>query len=91
MAGQAEDVEASEVLQNLQNYQKDCVILDVREPGEYVQGHIPGAVNMPFGVLKKRISELAKEKRIMAICLSGGRAAQDSRILRSRGYEVAVM
>jgi rhodanese-related sulfurtransferase len=35
----------------------EAVVVDVREPGEYVQGHVPGAVLMPMGQLPSRMAE----------------------------------
>jgi rhodanese-related sulfurtransferase/DNA-binding transcriptional ArsR family regulator len=43
-------------------------VLDVRSPEEYEAGHIPGAVNLPLGDLKKRLKELPKENEIIAYC-----------------------
>lgn len=43
-------------------------VLDVRPPDEYEAGHIPGALNLPLGELKKRLKELPKEQQIIAYC-----------------------
>jgi rhodanese-related sulfurtransferase/DNA-binding transcriptional ArsR family regulator len=43
-------------------------VLDVRPPEEYQAGHIPGAVNVPLGDLKKRLKDLPKGQEIIAYC-----------------------
>ena len=40
----------------------DIVILDVRQPGEYSQSHIPGAVLIPLPELPDRLEEIDPEK-----------------------------
>lgn len=41
---------------------KDVTVLDVRQPGEYQNGHLPGAKLIPLADLEKRIDELDPEK-----------------------------
>lgn len=43
-------------------------VLDVRPVEEYQAGHIPGAINLPLGDLKKRLKDLPKEQEIIAYC-----------------------
>jgi len=43
-------------------------VLDVRPPEEFAVGHLPGAVNIPIGELKKRLGELPKRKEVVAYC-----------------------
>lgn len=63
-----------------------ATILDVRELHEFVQGHIPGAVMIPLGVLEQRVHELPKGKEIVVVCLSGGRSRVGLDIIRKAGY-----
>lgn len=86
-----EGVDAAEVAENIAAYLKDCILLDVREEDEYVQGHIPGAVNIPLSELHGRMNEMRKDKRVLLICLSGGRAKVASKLLSSQGYGVMVL
>jgi rhodanese-related sulfurtransferase len=70
-------------------------VLDVREPGEYADGCLPGAVNIPRGVLEFKIdSHPAFQNRcdteILVYCLSGGRSALAVEALHKLGYEKAV-
>ena len=63
-------------------------ILDVREPAEFEGplGHIPGAILVPLGQLASRLGELSKDEPIVAVCKSGARSAQATKILCSAGF-----
>ena len=56
---------------------KDFVLIDVREEDEYAQGHIEGAILIPYGEIEERAeSELIdKEQTILIYCRSGRRSA----------------
>lgn len=62
------------------------VVIDVREPGEYSAGHIPGSRLMSLGTLPARVQDLPREREIVVVCLSGGRSAQATQFLRQAGY-----
>jgi NADPH-dependent 2,4-dienoyl-CoA reductase/sulfur reductase-like enzyme/peroxiredoxin family protein/TusA-related sulfurtransferase/rhodanese-related sulfurtransferase len=64
------------------------VILDVREPIEYELGHLDGAINIPVSQLRKRLSELPKDRTLHIYCQSGIRAYNASRILMQYGFTV---
>ena len=66
----------------------DVVFLDVREPSEYEQGHVPGSVLMPWnsGVLQERWSELPTDRLIIIYCRSGGRAGNAGMFLEEKGF-----
>ena len=61
-------------------------ILDVRSPGEWKEGHIPGAKHIFLGELRKRSAELDKSKPIAAYCASGYRASIATSILKQEGF-----
>jgi rhodanese-related sulfurtransferase len=67
------------------------LIIDVREPDEYLQGHIAGSVNIPRGMLEFRISNepsLQELKRpIVIYCKTSGRAALAVVALQAMGFE----
>lgn len=69
-------------------------VLDVREPAEFAAGRIPGAVNIPRGILEFQIGNhpafQAKEGAILVYCLSGGRSALAVEALQKLGYAQAV-
>ncbi|MCR4709574.1 MAG: rhodanese-like domain-containing protein [Clostridiales bacterium] len=69
------------------NSTKGAMLIDVRDPKEYGLGHIPGAVNMPLGVIEARSAEIKdKSTPIFLYCVSGGRAGQAASILKSKGF-----
>ena len=64
------------------------VILDVREPDEYAQGAIPGAVFIPRGQLESNIENrvLDKDAKVLIHCASGVRSAFAAKTLAELGY-----
>lgn len=67
-----------------------CVLIDVREPAEFVSGHLPGAVNIPRGVLEFQVGShpsLADPLQpVVVYCRSGGRAALAALTLGELGF-----
>ncbi|TYL55401.1 rhodanese-like domain-containing protein [Nocardioides sp. BGMRC 2183] len=65
-------------------------VLDVREPDEWVAGHIDGALHIPLGELPERVTELAvlEPVQTLVVCKVGGRSAQATAYLAQSGYEV---
>ena len=63
------------------------VVVDVREPWEYRQGHVPGALLMPLGQLSMRLSELNPEKPVAVICATGNRSQSASALLGQKGFK----
>lgn len=61
--------------------------LDVREPGEYKSGHVPGMKNIPLSQLSRRLNEIPKGSEVYLMCRSGHRSVQAARILKGAGYE----
>ena len=64
------------------------ILLDVRTPEEFADGHIPGALNIPNeSIGENDIAELPdKEQRIYVYCRSGNRSKQASAKLVNLGY-----
>lgn len=64
-----------------------AIILDVRTPGEYSQGHIKKSINIPVDQLTNNLAKLKdKDKCIICCCASGMRSGSAKRILESNGY-----
>ena len=78
--------------------QDDGVLIDVREPAEYAQGHLPGAINLPRGVLEFQIhahpamacttSEAlaVADRELVLYCRTGGRSALAADSLQALGF-----
>ena len=64
-----------------------AAVVDVREPGEYVGGHVPGAVLMPMGQLPSRVGELDRHRPVYVICASGNRSRAMSDYLARAGFD----
>jgi len=71
---------------------KDMVVLDVREPNEYEVAHIPGALNVPRGLLEFSIWTVVpnQEQTIYVYCKTGARAALATKQLNDLGYKNAI-
>jgi rhodanese-related sulfurtransferase len=65
------------------------LVVDVRTPKEYAEGHVPGAQSIPLDQLPSRMAELSshKDAPIYLICESGGRSARASDLLTAAGYQ----
>ncbi|EAR25774.1 hypothetical protein A20C1_07838 [marine actinobacterium PHSC20C1] len=63
------------------------VIIDVREPFEYVSGHAPTADSIPLGELVARVEELDRDNTVYVICESGGRSGQAVEWLNTQGFD----
>jgi len=61
-------------------------LLDVREPWEYAAGHVPGACLIPLGELERRVSEVPRDRPVLAICHSGQRSLAAAGYLLQLGY-----
>ena len=88
-AGDVKDVEPQELYQLLKACSNgDCpTIVDVREPWEYRQGHVPGAVLMPLGQLSARFAELDPQRPVVVICASGNRSQSAAALLGQKGFK----
>lgn len=62
------------------------VIVDVRTPEEYSEGHLDKAVNIPLPLLSDSIEALKKYENIVLICKSGGRAGKAKKQLEESGF-----
>jgi rhodanese-related sulfurtransferase len=61
-------------------------ILDVRQPEEWDEFHVPDSTLIPLDQLASRINELPKDKEIVIVCRSGNRSAQGRDILLDAGF-----
>ena len=61
-------------------------LIDVRTAGEFRDGHIRGAVNIPLHTLNRNLSRIRKDKPVITCCASGVRSASAKSILKSNGF-----
>ena len=80
-------VDLSEKLKN----DKQALVIDVRQPEEYREGHIAGSKLIPLGELNKRINELPKDKEIICVCASGSRSQSATKLLIVAGFDAFKM
>lgn len=62
-------------------------LLDVRQPGEYEEDHIPGAKLVPLGDLKEGTQDLDPAKPTLVYCAIGGRSRVAAQLLSGRGFQ----
>ena len=65
-----------------------ALVIDVRSPEEFRNGHVPMAINIPLGELRAKLPSLAKDKNqtLLVHCQSGGRSAIAKQQLQAMGY-----
>ncbi|MFG3064232.1 rhodanese-like domain-containing protein [Streptomyces sp. NPDC048231] len=72
----------------------ELTVIDVRTPGEYAGGHIPGALNIPLDQLDRAlpdISTAARHGEILVVCASGARSEKACRMLAENGTHTATL
>ncbi len=74
-----------ELHEAFKNLKKDELILDVRTPGEFAEGRVPGAKNIPVDVVMKHHAELKDFKTVYIYCRAGRRAEMAVQMLNLQG------
>ena len=67
----------------------DKIIIDVREPFEFSQGHVNGAINIPPTQLMAgapQLQDVPKDTLLILYCVSGSRSRMASNILEQQGF-----
>ncbi|MFA5983489.1 MAG: rhodanese-like domain-containing protein [Methylococcaceae bacterium] len=69
--------------------QADVVVIDIREPSEFVDGHIEGAINAPLSNLPDQLASLESYKNVPVLiaCQTGMRSSSAGKILTKAGFE----
>jgi rhodanese-related sulfurtransferase len=83
----SEDATPEIAVEELAAVRKGGFLVDVREPEEYVAGHVPGAVPIPMNQLATRMGEIDKTSRVFVICASGNRSSAMTDLLRGAGFD----
>jgi rhodanese-related sulfurtransferase len=72
-----------------------ATVLDIREPGEFNMGHLPGAVHIPRGLLEFMVGNhaalLDPKKALVVYCKNGGRSTLAADLLQRMGFENITM
>ncbi len=68
--------------------QTNCLVVDVRTPGEFASGHVPGALNIDWNStdFEAKAGQLDKGRTLLVYCASGNRSARAIKHLRELGY-----
>tara|TARA_B100000745_G_scaffold174825_1_gene114505 strand:- start:2703 stop:3089 length:387 start_codon:yes stop_codon:yes gene_type:complete len=79
---------SKEQLLSEKNSGNKMLILDVRSPGEYERGHVPGAINIPHNQVENRLPEIIeyKDQTVVVYCRSGRRAGMAESVLEASGF-----
>ena len=64
-----------------------AVVIDVRNPDEYVEGHVPGAALIPLGEVPDRTDEFPTDRPVYVICAMGGRSRKASEFVIGLGVD----
>jgi len=74
-------------LDERQRSQRDLLVLDVRQPGEWQAGHVPGVQHIPGAQLAERINEVPQDRPVAVYCGSGYRSSVATSVLRAKGHK----
>lgn len=60
-------------------------LVDVRTPGEFAGGNVPGSINIPLGTVEANLEQFKNKKSIVVFCASGGRSSRAKSLLENAG------
>jgi rhodanese-related sulfurtransferase len=66
---------------------EEATVIDVREPVEFVSGHVPGARLVPLATVPQIVDELPTDEPVYVICAVGARSAHAAAYLSQRGVD----
>ncbi|MFD7866365.1 rhodanese-like domain-containing protein [Streptomyces sp. NPDC059783] len=72
----------------------ELTVIDVRTPGEYAGGHLPGALNIPLDQVRRALPDIrhaAGRGDVLVVCASGARSENACRILAENGIETITL
>ncbi|MGC0406455.1 rhodanese-related sulfurtransferase [Streptomyces sp. SAI-126] len=72
----------------------ELTVIDVRTPAEYASGHLPGALNIPLGQLRRALPEIrhaAGRGDVLVVCASGARSENACKLLAEQGVATATL
>ena len=81
------DVPEIDIAEAARRIEAGSPVFDVREPDEYVGGHVPGAQLIPLGDVMERVDEFPAVSEALVICHVGSRSARAVQYLRGQGID----
>ena len=81
------DVPEIDIAEAASRHAAGVPVIDVREPDEYVAGHVPGAPLIPLGDVVERVDEVPATGEVLIICKVGGRSRRAAEFLRRQGID----
>ncbi len=81
------DVPEIDVDEAAERHAAGTPVIDVREPDEYLEGHVPGAPLIPLGDVADRVGEVPDTGEVLIICKSGARSRRAAEFLRTKGID----
>ena len=63
-----------------------ALLVDVRTPGEFMEGHLPGALNLPLDQLQQVAGSLDPQRTVVLYCRSGNRSGHAAQLLEGLGF-----
>ena len=67
--------------------ERQAFVLDVRDPWEYAEGRVPGALSLPQADLALRLPEVPKDRDVLVVCASGNRSLRAAGFLKAVGFD----
>ena len=81
------DIPEIDIAEAARRHAAGSPVIDVREPDEYAEGHVPGAPLIPLATVPDRVAEVPSDREVLVICKSGGRSHQAAELLRTQGID----
>lgn len=81
------DVPEIDIAEAARRHLAGVPVFDVREPDEYVGGHVPGAPLVPLGEVADRVADFPTDGEVLVICKAGGRSRKAAEFLRGHGVD----
>ncbi|MGS0827548.1 rhodanese-like domain-containing protein [Shewanella sp. 0m-8] len=71
-----------------QKIEAGALVVDVRTPEEFAQGHLPNAINIPYQQIDSAFAkqQIAKDRSVVVYCRSGNRSGIANKMLVGEGY-----
>lgn len=80
-------LDIDELKEQYNNGKKTPIMIDIREPGEYEERHIPGVPLLPMNQVPEVIDQFKKDESYVFICRSGSRSQHTAQYFQDNGIE----